>query len=83
MKIKMKRGAARELRNQRKVREDLLRRARNVAQSAGGEDMGYMVTSLVIEETRSAVSVMATGHARAHNNKHHALLRALSAGKEG
>lgn len=81
MKIKMKRGAPRELRNQPKVRADLMRRAKNVAAAAGGEEMGFKITDLVLEENRAAVSVIAFGKARAFNNKYHSLLKGLSAGK--
>jgi len=44
--------------------------------------MGYMVTDLVLEKPRAAVSVMATGHASNHNRKYHSLLRALSQARE-
>ena len=65
------------------VTGDLEKRAERVAAEAseGGRVEGYLVTPLVLEESRAAVSVMATGYARSHNNKHHALLRALDAGR--
>lgn len=71
------------LRKQPKVRADLKRRAEAIAKQASenGRVEGYMVTELVLEDPRAAVSVMATGHARAHNQKHHALLRSLDAGR--
>lgn len=81
-KIKINQKAAQQLRKQPKVEDDLYRRAKNVARAAGGEAMGYKVTRLSLEETRSAVSVMATGKARMHNRKHHSLLRALNAARD-
>lgn len=74
--------AFRKLRQDPKVRADLLERARKLAAAAGGEAMGYKVTELVLEDPRGAVSVMATGHAHFHNRKHHALLRNLNAAKD-
>lgn len=82
IKFRWKRGALKELRNEPKMTAFLLKKARQIAADAGGEDMGYMVTDLVLEEPRSAVSVMATGHASHHNRKYHTLLRALSQARE-
>lgn len=79
---KLNEEAFRKLRQDPKVRADLLERARKLAAAAGGEAMGYKVTELVLEDPRGAVSVMATGHAHFHNRKHHALLRNLSAAKD-
>lgn len=81
-KLKWKRGALKKLRNEPKMTAFLLEKARQIAADAGGEDMGYMVTDLVLEDPRSAVSVMATGHATYHNRKYHSLLRALSQARE-
>ena len=58
------------------------RLAREIAAEAGGEEMGFVVTPLVLEESRAAASVMATGKAHFHNRKHHSLIRALSAVKK-
>ena len=78
-KLKFNRAAFEALRNDPAVRADLRARAERVqkAASRNGEVEGYIVTDLVLEESRAAVSVMATGHAHNHNRKHHALLRAL------
>ena len=81
-KLKWKRGAFKKLRNEPKMTAFLLQKARQIAADAGGEDMGYMVTDLVLEDPRAAVSVMATGHATYHNRKYHSLLRALSQARE-
>jgi len=81
-KVKFNAKAFEELRKQPGVRKDLLERAKKIAAAAdGGRDLGYKVTPLALEDPRGAVSVMATGAARMHNKKHHALLRALEAGK--
>ena len=65
------------------VRADLMARAERVQREASenGAVEGYVVTDLVLEESRAAVSVMATGHAHNHNRKNHALLKALDAAK--
>ena len=81
-KLKFNRGVFEQIRNLPEVRADLKRRGDKIAASAGGEAMGYKVTELVLEDPRGAVSVMATGHAHFHNRKHHALLRALDAGRD-
>ena len=82
--IKWNREGFEKLRKAPGVREDLKRRADAIAKDASenGRVDGYMVTELVLEDPRGAVSVMATGHAAAHNRKHHALLRSLDAGKD-
>jgi hypothetical protein len=79
--LKVNQDAIRAILNDPAVGRDLVRRAENVAAAAGGEDSGYMVTDLVLEESRAAVSVMATGKAHFHNRKHHSLLRGLDAGR--
>lgn len=81
-KLKFNQKAFEELRKSPGVVADLKRRAENIAEAAGGEAKGYKVTELVLEDPRGAVSVMATGHAHFHNRKHHALLRALDAGRD-
>ena len=81
-KLKFNQKAFEELRKSPGVVADLERRAERIAASAGGEGMGYKVTELVLEGPRGAVSVMATGHAHFHNRRHHALLRALDAGRD-
>lgn len=80
--LKWNRGAFKELRNDPRITDFLVKKAEQVAKDAGGEEIGYMVTDLVLEESRAAVSVMATGHASNHNRKHHSLLRALSQARE-
>ena len=82
-KIKFHPKAFRELLGSPAVRADLMARAERVRREASenGAVEGYVVTDLVLEETRAAVSVMATGHAHNHNRKHHALLKALDAAK--
>jgi len=73
--------ALKELRKHPAVVKDLEKRARRIAAAAGGEDMGYKVTVLELEDPRGAVSVMATGRAAAHNRKHNSLIRAVDAGR--
>lgn len=73
--------ALRALRKDPAVIRDLEKRARRIAAAAGGEAMGYKVTILELEDPRSAVSVMATGRAAAHNRKHNSLMRAIDAGR--
>lgn len=65
------------------VREDLKRRADAIAKGASdnGRVDGYMVTELLLEDPRGAVSVMATGHARNHNAKTMALLKNMDKGR--
>lgn len=80
-KVKYHKDGFVNIRNDRRVREDLRQRAEKLARASGGQEMGYKVTPLVLEGNRAAVSVMATGKARMHNRKHHALLRNLGAAK--
>lgn len=82
-KLKYRKGAFRELRQQPKIRRDLVRRAELIAERAsrGGEVDGYLVTDLLREDPRAAASVMATGPARTHNRKHHTLIRSIDAGR--
>jgi hypothetical protein len=80
-RIKWNNEGFRQLRQDPGIKRDLMNRAERIAASAGGQSMGYMVTDLVLEEPRGAVSVMATGKARADNRKHNSLIRALDAGK--
>lgn len=88
VKIKFKRNAFREIRNDYRLRRDILERAERIAEAAasmGSEDgkpvKGYKVTDLVLEENRAAASVMATRKAHHHNREHNTLIRALDAGK--
>lgn len=81
-KFKLNQKAFQEIRKHPAVQADLLRRAKNIAAAAGGESKGYLVTELVLENNRSAVSVMATGHARNENRKRHTLIRAIDAGRD-
>lgn len=82
-KLKYKKGAFREIRQQPKIRRDLVDRAERIADraSGGGARDGYIVTDLLREDPRAAASVMATGAARKHNRKHHALIRSIDAGR--
>lgn len=73
--------ALKALRKHPAVIRDLEKRARRIAAAAGGEDMGYKVTVLELEDPRGAVSVMATGRAAAHSRKHNSLIRAVDAGR--
>ena len=79
--FKLNRKGLQELRKQPGVRADLMRRAKAVAAAAGGEDKGYKVTDLVLEDPRAAVSVMATGHAHHENRKRNTLVKGLDAGR--
>jgi hypothetical protein len=80
--LKFRKAAFEELRNDPRIAKFLLDKAEKLAAEAGGEAMGYKVTELVLEESRAATSVMATGHAHFHNRKHHALLRSLDSVRE-
>lgn len=83
--VKFNRDAFRELRFDPRVLKDLEARAQRIAKRAAsygsGSTEGYVVTELVMESSRGAVSVMATGPAHNHNRKHNALIKALDAGK--
>lgn len=83
-KLKFNLRGFEDLRKQPKVRADLVKRAERVKDRAseGGRVDGYLVTDLVLEDPRGAVSVLASGHARQHNRKKHALLRALDAARD-
>lgn len=74
--------ALKRIRTDPAVRADLVRRAKAVAKAAGGEDKGYLVTDLVLEDPRGAASVMATGKAHYENRRRNTLLKALDAGRE-
>lgn len=81
-RLDFKKNPFRELRNDPKLRRDLIERAERIrsAAAAGGID-GYKLTDLALEENRAAVSVMATGHAARHNRRHNTLLRVLDRGR--
>lgn len=81
--LRFNKDAFRQLLSDPAVRADLMARAERVQREASenGAVDGYIVTDLVLEETRAAVSIMATGHAHNHNRKNHALLKALDAAK--
>jgi hypothetical protein len=80
--FKLNKEGFRQIRQSPQVRADLKRRADNLAQAAGGQDMGYKVTMLALEDPRGAVSVMATGHAARHNRKHNTLIRKMDAARD-
>lgn len=83
-KVKFNKAGFVALRQQPKVRADLMRRAQAVADKASenGRVSGYKVTDLSLEDPRAAVSVMATGHAKNHNRRRNALVRALDAARD-
>lgn len=78
-RLKWNRKALEQIRQTRESRDLTREIAEDIARAAsgGGAVSGYKVTDLVLEDPRAAVSVMATGHARNHNRKHHALVKAL------
>ena len=78
-KLKINAQGFKDVRTSPKVRDELLKRAKKIAEAAGGEAKGFKVTELVLERNRAAVSVLTTGHALHSNRKHHNLLRALDA----
>lgn len=80
-KLVIDQAAIKALRKAPAVVADLERRAKKIAAAAGGEEIGYRVTHLALEDPRGAVSVMATGHAARHNRKHNSLVRNLDAGR--
>lgn len=79
--LKFNQKGFRQLRKEPGVRRDLLKRAERIAAAAGGQDMGYKVTPLDLEDPRGAVSVMATGKAARHNRKHNSLIKSMKAGR--
>ena len=80
-KLVIDQAAIKAIRKAPAVVADLERRAKKIAAAAGGEEIGYRVTHLALEDPRGAVSVMATGHAAHHNRKHNSLVRNLDAGR--
>lgn len=83
--IKHNSAAYKDLLNSREVQDLVNAKAREIADiaSEGGKVEGYKVTELVLEEPRSAASVMAMpGHAHNHNRKNHALLKAVFGAEE-
>ena len=90
VRLKFNHKAFQAVRNDHRMRADVLARAERIADAAatmnGGDSKGkpvkgYKVTDLVLEETRAAASVMATRAAHHHNRKHATLLNALDAVK--
>lgn len=80
--LDFKKNPFQDLRNDPKVRRDLLERAERIRAAAAADGAeGYVVTDLALEENRSAVSVMATGHAARSNRRHNTLLRVLDRGR--
>lgn len=77
--LKWNKGALQQLRNTRESQKLLNELAGQVADKASenGRVNGYKTTPLALEDSRNAASVLATGHARNHNRKYHALIRAL------
>ncbi|WP_058234120.1 hypothetical protein [Devriesea agamarum] len=83
MKIIFHREGFEQLRNDPRIKKDLMERAERIQKEASqdGKVHGYIVTDLVLEVPRGAVSVMATGPAMRDNRKHNRLLRSLEAGR--
>lgn len=82
-RLKFDRKGFEALRQDPRLKRDLVDRAERIkdAASNNGQVEGYVVTDLVLEDPRGAVSVMATGHAKQSNRKHNSLIRSLDAGK--
>lgn len=80
-RVKFSKQGFEQLRKSPAIREDLMRRAKKVAEAAGGQEMGYKVTDLVLEKPRAATSIMATGKAARHNRRTNALIKALDAAR--
>lgn len=76
-KVKFKPGALQALRSTPEARAYLQAEGKAYQERCGGEDKGYLLTELVVEESRTAVSLMATGKARNSNRIHHTLIRKL------
>lgn len=79
MKQKLNHDAFDEIRTSPKVwdmLEELADDAINEA-SEGGRVEGYSRSSQLTREKRAAVTIVGKGHARNHNLKHNALLKAL------
>lgn len=78
-KLKWNKRALQQIRQTPEARDLTRALADDIARAAssGGAVQGYKVMDLVLEDPRAAVSVAATGHARNHNRKHHALVKAL------
>lgn len=70
-----------QLREDPKVHGDLIRRAHNIANASGGEEMGYLVRDNLAREERSGATVLAIGHAANDNRKNQTLIRNLSSGR--
>lgn len=66
-----------ELRNTPAARDALLTIAGEMHSALGGDEAGYKLTSLVLEENRAAVSILATGKATIQNRRNHTLLKEL------
>lgn len=77
--LRWNKNAMKQLRQTHESQRFLNQLATEIQQAASdnGRVAGYKVTDLVLEDPRNATSVVATGHARRHNRKHHALVKAL------
>lgn len=82
IEFKSNKEGLKQLRKHPAMQDGIVRKARAVARAAGGEEMGYMVTDLVLEKPRAAVSVMATGKAAQDNRKHNRLMRSIDAARD-
>lgn len=78
--IKHNSEAYKKLLNSQEVQDIVNEKAHEIAETASenGRVEGYKVTELVLEDPRSAASVMAwSSHAHYHNRKNYALLKAV------
>lgn len=81
IRLKFNKKAFEALRNDSAVKADLLKRAKRIQDSAGGEENGYLVRINYARTARAGVTVLATGKAHHENRKHQTLVKALPAGK--
>lgn len=78
-RLKFNMGAFDELKNSPEARAALMDIATDMARdlNQGQEQDWYIVTDLVLEDPRAAVSVLATGKGAVRNYKNHTLLKEL------
>lgn len=85
VRIRHNSEAYKDLLNSKEVQSIVNEKAHEIAKiaSENGRVEGYRVTELVLEEPRSAASVMAwSSHAHYHNRRDHALLKAVFGAEE-
>lgn len=78
--VKWRTDQFKELRFDKRVRDDLFARAQRIQAAAGGEAKGYLVRENTLRKNRAGFTIFATGHAGNSNRKHGTLLKALSRG---